>query len=81
MRLMMNTSMKVILTAAGIAALASPVMAQTNLNTRVPASISQAHGSASHARTHRAASAETTEGSHLRIDDCVRTTFPQCGGN
>jgi hypothetical protein len=78
---MMNTNLKVILTAVGIATLASPVMAQTNSNSRVPPSISNAHGSASHVRTHRAASAAIPEGGPVHVDDCVRTTFPQCGGN
>jgi hypothetical protein len=73
----MNTSLKVILTAIGIAVLASPVMAQSGSNSRVPASISNAHGSASYTRSHRSASRED---SHVHVEDCVRTAFPQCAG-
>jgi hypothetical protein len=79
----MNTSLKVIMTAIGIAVLASPVMAQEGTNSRpVPARVVNAHGSVSQARAHRAASAEAVaEGSHIHVEDCIRTAFPQCGGN
>jgi hypothetical protein len=79
MRSMMNTNLKVILTAIGIAVLASPVMAQSSESrSHAPqVSISNARGSVSHARVHHPVSTSTTEGSHL--DDCVHTAFPQCG--
>jgi hypothetical protein len=74
----MNTSLKVILTAIGVAVLASPVMAQPESHRAAAASISNAHGS-SHTRTSRVGSGVSVEGSHIRIDDCVHVTFPQCG--
>jgi hypothetical protein len=70
----MRTNLKVILATIGIAALASPVMAQTG-------STSNARGSAAHIRTIRAGTATPVEGSQIRLDDCVHVTFPQCGGD
>jgi hypothetical protein len=71
----MNASLKVILTAIGVAVLAFPVMAQPDSHrvTRA-ASASNAHGSVSHPRTSRA-----VEGNDFRLNDCVHVTFPQCG--
>jgi len=81
----MNTKLKVIVTAAGLAALASPVMA-TESN-RPAAEISHAHGSA-HARHHVYARGRVTEtpiqvapGVHPAAADCVHIAFPQCGGD
>ncbi len=72
----MNTSLKVILTAVGIAILASPVMAQPESNAPAGhANISNAHGSA-HVRAGRAAA--TNEGNQVRSDDCAHSGFPQC---
>jgi hypothetical protein len=71
----MNNSLKVILTAIGIAVLASPVMAQPS-HSRA-AAVSNAHGSALHVRTHSTAPAQESQ---TRIDDCIRTPFPQCSG-
>jgi hypothetical protein len=69
----MNTSLKVILTAIGIAVLASPVMAQPESR---QANISNAHGAASHVRAHRAAA--TNEGNQIHVEDCAHSGFPQC---
>jgi hypothetical protein len=71
----MNTSLKVILTAVGIAVLASPVMAQPESSAR-QVSISNAHGSAFHVRAHRAAA--TNEGNQIHVEDCAHSGFPQC---
>jgi hypothetical protein len=77
----MNTNLKVILTAIGIAALASPVMAQTGSHSSAPStSISNARGSAAHGRINRAQSTTNYQGNHTNVDDCVRTAFPQCSG-
>jgi hypothetical protein len=75
----MNTNLKVILTAIGIAVLASPAMAQSSgSHSHAPqVSVSNARGSVAHARVHQPASTSTTEGN--RFDDCIRTAFPQCG--
>jgi len=73
----MNTSMKVILTAIGVAVLASPVVAQPGA--APAASISNAHGSSSHTRTTRVGSGAAVEGSHIHLDDCIHVAFPQCG--
>lgn len=80
----MNTKLKVIVTAASLAALASPVMA-TESNRSAEAA--QAHASA-HVRHHhaygRARITDTpmvTPGNRPLIDDCIHVTFPQCGGD
>jgi hypothetical protein len=70
----MKMRLKVILTATSIAALASPIMAQSTPHAhaaRSAASISTAYGSA--ARTHAGV---VNERSQRRIDDCVRVAFP-----
>lgn len=79
----MNTSLKVILSAVGVAFLASPVMAQStsNANTAPSVAITSAHGSASHTHAGR-----DTRGHHYatqtpRVEDCVHVAFPQCGGD
>ncbi len=72
----MHTSLKVILTAIGVAVLASPVMAQPESHR---AAIAHAHGSASHIRPGRAYGAAVDGGYYLRPHDCVHVTFPQCG--
>ena len=81
----MNTKLKVIVTAAGLAALASPVMA-TESN-RPAAEVSQAQASA-HVHHRFYARARTTEfpsqvapGRHPTLEDCVHVAFPQCGGD
>jgi hypothetical protein len=82
----MSASMKVILTAVGIAVLASPVMAQTGS--------AETHR---HARAHAVSSARIISGeAHGSVasqsegaafnqpfsQDCVHVAFPQCtGGN
>ena len=82
----MNTNLKVILTAIGIATLASPVMAQS-LTTQPyvgasAANISNAHGSVSGARRARTERvAPVTERNQIQIDDAVHVQFPQQGGN
>jgi hypothetical protein len=73
--------LKVVLTAIGIAVLASPVMAQPDSNPHA-ATISNARGSIAHARaratqTERVAPVPTVG----RLDDCVHVQFPQCGGD
>jgi hypothetical protein len=77
----MNTSLKVILTAIGIAVLASPVMAQSESNTRPAASISNAQGSVASGRAIRVGHWTSSELGQYRLDDCVHVTFPQCGGD
>jgi hypothetical protein len=81
----MRTSMKVILTAMSVAVLASPVMAQSEPRPQAAPSattttISNAHGSAARTHTTRPAPATNTEGSQIRLDDCVHVAFPQCSG-
>ncbi len=61
----MNTNVKVILTAVGIAVLASPVMART------ASPLHNAHGSVT---------APVVEGNQIRIDDAVHVAFPQQSG-
>jgi hypothetical protein len=75
----MGTNLKVILTAIGVAVLASPVMAQSALRPHAApvAGISSAHGSVAGAGR---LVPGLFEGSQTRIDDCVHVTFPQCGG-
>jgi hypothetical protein len=70
----MNTNLKVILTAIGIAVLASPVMAASSHVHAAPSGISNAHGSAAGART-----APVTEGNQF-LDDAVHVPFPQRDG-
>jgi hypothetical protein len=77
----MNTSLKVILTAIGIAVLASPVMAQSESNTHPAASISNARGSVANGRTIRVGRETSSELNQYRLDDCVHVAFPQCGGD
>jgi hypothetical protein len=74
----MNTNLKVILTAVGIAVLASPVMAASSHHAAPSAtSISKAYGSA--AREH---TAPAIAGNPFHIDDAVHVAFPQQdGGN
>jgi hypothetical protein len=69
----MNTNLKVLLTAVGIAVLASPVMAAQRHS--APTSISKAYGSAGHERT-----APAVQGNQFRIDDAVHVPFPQRDG-
>jgi hypothetical protein len=76
----MRTNLKVILTAVSVAVLASPAMAQSESHAVPPAaSISHARGSAAHAHTGRLTPGTITEGSQIRLDDCVHVAFPQCG--
>lgn len=78
----MNTKLKVIVTAASLAALASPVMAaESNRSAEV------AHASA-HVRHHHVyARARITDaplvtpGHRPLVEDCIHVTFPQCGGD
>ncbi len=79
----MRTSLKVILAAVAIAALASPVMAQSRSHPHAApsASIANARGSVAHIRTGRFAPGVVVEGSQIRLDDCVHVAFPQCDGN
>jgi hypothetical protein len=71
----MNTNLKVILTAIGIAVLATPSMAsERHLNT--VQSISSAHGSVAGTRT-----APVIQGNNpFNIDDAVHVAFPQRDG-
>jgi hypothetical protein len=73
----MNTNLKVILTAVGIAVLASPGIASASQLHAAPSarSLSNAHGSAAGART-----APVTEGNQIHIDDAVHVAFPQRDG-
>jgi hypothetical protein len=77
----MNTSVKVILTAASLAVLASPVMAHSE-RTHAGTSISHARGAAvGHARTTGEGYAPPMEtNNHVPSGDCVRVGFPQCSG-
>ena len=78
----MSASMKVMLTAVSVAALASPVMAQTgttegwwHARTHAESSAHEAHGSVA---TRSGGSAFNQPFSQ----DCIRVAFPQCtGGN
>jgi hypothetical protein len=77
----MKTNLKVMLTAIGIAVLASPVMAQSE-STPHAATAANVHGSVAHARA-RASRTEWVApvSSAGRLDDCVHVQFPQCGGD
>jgi hypothetical protein len=68
---MMNTNVKMILTAVGIAVLASPVMAASSHHHAAPSAISSTYGSATGART------APVEGNPFHIDDTVHVAFPQ----
>jgi hypothetical protein len=72
---MMNTNLKVIIAAMGIAVLASPVMAQPESNAH-RAAISNAHGSVTRAQASRAVPVSRSD----RVEDCIHVQFPQCGG-
>jgi hypothetical protein len=76
-----------------VAALTSPVMAQTWQNTHVPVSENNvfwgmeaapphenAYGSTTYSRTDRLAPGAAAVHPH-RILDCVHVTFPQCSGS
>jgi hypothetical protein len=67
----MNTNLKVILTAVGIAVLASPVMAAQVHTAPSATSISNA------AREH---AAPVAQGNQFHIDDAVHVPFPQRDG-
>jgi len=76
----MRTNLKVILAAAAIAALASPVMAQSESHPHaapLAAGVSNAHGHVVRARTARPV-AGAVEGGQYQVDDCVHVAFPQC---
>lgn len=88
----MTTRLKVILAAMGVAALASPAMAQAVRHTTVPLSENNvfwgmedaplhgnAYGSNVHPRTDRPP--HGVAGIQPRILDCVHVPFPQCGGS
>jgi hypothetical protein len=79
----MRTNLKVILAAAAIAVLASPVMAESASHPPAApaASIANARGSVAHTRTNRLAPAAAVQGSQIRLDDCIHVTFPQCDGD
>jgi hypothetical protein len=79
----MRTSLKVILVATAIAAVASPVMAQSQSPAYAgrSANIANAHGSVAHTRTGRLAPLGSVGGNHIRLDDCVHVAFPQCDGD
>ena len=79
----MRTNLKVILAAAAIAALASPVMAASasHRHAAPSASIANARGSVAHTRTNRLAPGVAVEGGRIRLDDCVHIPFPQCDGD
>jgi hypothetical protein len=68
----MNTNLKVILTAIGIATLASPVMAQSGSYRHVAPN---AYGAAVNAQT-----APVNEGNPFHINDAVHVAFPQLSG-
>jgi hypothetical protein len=75
----MRMNLKMILAATAIAAVASPVMAQSESQTHaapLPASISNAHG---HVVRGRTAAVDVAKGSEIRPADCAHATFPQCG--
>ena len=76
----MNTSLKVVLTAIGIAVLASPVMAQPESNPHA-ATISNARGSIAHARARATQTERVAPVPTVRLDDCIHVQFPQCGGD
>jgi len=71
----MNTNLKVILAAAGIAVLASPVMAQPETNSHRSA-IANARGSVTRTHASRAVPVQTKD----QPEDCIHVQFPQCGG-
>jgi hypothetical protein len=73
----MRMNLKMILAATAIAAVASPVMAQSESQTHaapLPASISNAHGHVVRGRT----APDADKASQIRPDDCAHVTFPQC---
>ena len=77
----MRTSLKVILATTVIAALASPVMAQSESHRHAASSVSiaasKAYGSVARART-----APVTQGNPFHLDDAEHVPFPQQdGGN
>jgi hypothetical protein len=80
----MNISLKVMLTAIGIAVLASPVMAQPASQPESnphAATISNARGSIAHARARATQTERVAPVPTVRLDDCVHVQFPQCGGD
>jgi hypothetical protein len=79
----MNTGLKIMLTAVGIAVLASPVMAQSRSESNPnAAAISRSHASIAHARARASATERVAPVSGAgRLDDCIHVQFPQCGGD
>jgi hypothetical protein len=79
----MRMSLKVILAATAIAAVASPVMAhsQSRAHAGPSASVANARGSVAHTRISRLPAWGAVGGNQIRLDDCVHVAFPQCDGD
>jgi hypothetical protein len=79
----MRASLKVMLVATAIAAVASPVMAQSESRaySGPSASIANGRGSVAHTRTSRLLPWGAVSGNQIRLDDCVHVAFPQCDGD
>jgi hypothetical protein len=76
----MRASLKVMLAATAIAAVASPVMAQQSRAYAGPsAGIANARGSVAHPS--RLLPWGAVGGNQIRLDDCVHVAFPQCDGD
>lgn len=78
----MRTSLKVILTATAIAAVASPVMAQSEWRAHAgPSASVAARGSVAHSRISRLPPWGAVGANQIGLDDCVHVAFPQCDGD
>jgi hypothetical protein len=79
----MRTSLKVILAATGIAAAASPVVAQSQSRAHAgpSASVVNTRGSVAHTRISRLPPWGAVGANQIRLDDCVHVAFPQCDGD
>jgi hypothetical protein len=74
----MKTSLKVVMAAASIATLASPVMAQSLITRPDVGDVSNAHASVADSRSRRERVAPADERNQARIDDAA--PFAQPGG-
>ena len=80
----MSTNLKVILAAVGVAVLASSVTAQSEPRhhaAHAAPSVPRAYGSVAPAPAWGPPPGAVTGGGQFRLNDCVRVTFPQCGGS
>jgi hypothetical protein len=79
----MRTNLKVILATIGIAVLASPVMAHSERHhhhaTRSTPGVSGTYGYIAPAPIGPVIGVMPLGGGQVRVNDCIHTTFPQCG--